>query len=46
MQIPAEAPVQMPAEAPDGSVRFRWVPVQLPAELPKGSGVDTSGGFR
>ena len=33
MQIPREVSEKIPAEAPEGSVRFRWVPV--------GSGADT-----
>ena len=44
--------MQIPAEAPEGSVRFRWVPVgsggfrwvpvQIPCEVPGGCGADTS----
>ena len=42
MQIPREVPVKIPAEAPDGSVRFRRVLVQIPREVPEVSGADTS----
>ena len=33
--------MKIPAEASEGSVRFRRVPVQIPCEVPEGSGVDT-----
>ena len=32
--------MKIPAEAPEGSVRFRRVPVQIPCEVPEGSGAD------
>ena len=31
---------KIPAEAPEGSVRFLRVPVQIPCEVPEGSGAD------
>ena len=33
--------MKIPAEAPEGSVRFQRVPVQIPCEVPEGSGPDT-----
>ena len=33
--------MKIPAEAPEGSVRFRRVPVQIPCEVPEGSSADT-----
>ena len=33
--------MKIPAEAPDGSVRFPRVPVQILREVPEGSGEDT-----
>ena len=45
MQIPREVPEgsgeDIPAEAPEGSVRFRRVPGQIPGEVVEGSGEDT-----
>jgi len=41
--------VEIPAEAPEGSVRFQRVPAQIPCEVPEGSSADTlsgSGGFQ
>ena len=41
--------MKIPAEAPEGSVRFRRVPVQIPCELLEVSGAATrrgSGGSR
>ena len=32
---------RVPAEAPEGSVRFRRVPLQIPCEVPEGSDADT-----
>ena len=34
--------MKIPAEAPEGSVRFRRVLVQIPREVPEVSGADTS----
>ena len=33
--------MKIPAEAPEGSVRFRRVPLEIPCEVPHGSGADT-----
>ena len=33
--------MKIPAEASEGSVRFRRVPGQIPCEVPEGSGADT-----
>ena len=33
--------MKIPAEATEGSVRFRSVPVQRPCEVLEGSGADT-----
>ena len=33
--------MKIPAEAPEGSVRFRRVPVQIPCEVPEVSGAGT-----
>ena len=33
--------MKIPAEAAEGSVRFRRVPGQLPCEVPEGSGAET-----
>ena len=41
VQIPPEVPVKIPAEASEGSVRFRRVPGQIPCEVLEGSSAET-----
>ena len=43
VQIPREVSEKIPAEAPEGSMRFQWVPVGFGGLrwVPVGSGADT-----